>query len=152
MGYRSSPNMKSLYVKQLLVYFLLVGCMGAAGFVYYQNLKQDIRQNKQDELSAIAGLKLEQLSAWRRERMSDANFIFTQPEIAEQVDRLRKAPHSPDNRKKVLKWMTAMYRNGNYADMLVLSPNEEVLLSLPGRTATVNRTLVNKTCNLCKFS
>jgi PAS domain S-box-containing protein len=142
MGYRSSPNMKSLYVKQLLVYFLLVGCMGAAGFVYYHNLKQDIRQNKQDELSAIAGLKLEQLSAWRRERMSDANFIFTQPEIAEQVDRLRKAPHSPDNRKKVLKWMTAMYRNGNYADMLVLSPNEEVLLSLPERTATVNRSLV----------
>jgi PAS domain S-box-containing protein len=140
--YRSSTKMKSMYVKHLLVYLLLSVCVGTAGFIYHRHLKKDILQGKRDELSAIAGLKMEQLSAWRKERLSDANFIFTQTDIAEQVDQLRKVPGSRTSRQKILRWMTSMYLNGHYADMLVLAPDSKVLLSLPDRTASVGAAVI----------
>jgi PAS domain S-box-containing protein len=141
MGHRSFSSAKSVYVKLILVYFLLAVCMGSVGYGYYRNLKKEILQGERDALSAIAGLKIEQLNAWRSERMSDANFIFTQTDIAEQVDQLKREPHSRASREKILKWMTSMYRNGHYAHMLVLTPDAKVLLSLPEGTATVGPTV-----------
>jgi PAS domain S-box-containing protein len=128
---------KYTYVKLLLVYFLLAVCIGTAGFFYYRNLRQDIFQEKRDELSSIAGLKMEQLAAWRRERMSDANFIFNQADIAHTINNLKKNPGSLRLSKEIRKWMTSMYLNGHYAEMLVLAPDSRVLLSLPGGTSSI---------------
>jgi PAS domain S-box-containing protein len=142
MGYRLFSKIKPTCVKLLLVCLLLLFCAGSAGFAYYRSLKKDVLQSMQDELSAIAGLKMEQLSAWRKERLGDANFIFNQPDIAEQVDRLKKEPDSRVHRRKILTWMASMHRNGHYADMLVLSPDSRVLLSLPERGATAGPAIV----------
>lgn len=44
-----------------------------AGIFYYNSEEKSIRQEKYNELKAIAGLKTEQLQQWRSDRLMDAN-------------------------------------------------------------------------------
>ena len=56
----------------LLIYlFLIIGIFTTA-FFYYRLQQKRIVDEKQNELAAIADLKIRQITQWRNERLSDA--------------------------------------------------------------------------------
>jgi len=60
----------------LLIYlFLIIGIFTTA-FFYYRLQQKRIVDEKQNELAAIADLKIRQITQWRNERLSDAEMIF----------------------------------------------------------------------------
>ncbi len=51
----------------------------AGGYWFYRNEVQEIRKEKTDNLKAIAGLKVNQIVRWRKERLSDAHLNSEAP-------------------------------------------------------------------------
>jgi Amt family ammonium transporter len=66
---------------------LLTGCVGIVGYRYFGHQIAESRQKAEDELSAIADLKVRQLLDWRSERLSDAQNIKQEPFLREAVQR-----------------------------------------------------------------
>ena len=77
-----------------VIFFILSLAIALTGYFFYQNQKKLISADKQNELSAIADLKISQITSWREERIKDASFIFNNEEIAEQIRSLGKDPAS----------------------------------------------------------
>jgi hypothetical protein len=86
----------------LIVFLLLAVVVGASGHFYFAHLRDEITEQKKNELHAVSELKVRQLAAWRRERFSDASFIFNSRTIADEVSRICKDPSQTRNRKQTL--------------------------------------------------
>lgn len=63
-----------------LLSLLIVG----GGWWTYEHQKNKIRQDRQHELTAIASLKAQQISAWREEKLRDAELLRDNPILAQQ--------------------------------------------------------------------
>ena len=70
----------------LLVFVLLVGGIGTAGYLYYRHQQELIQGDVQNRLSAVADLKLSQIVSWRNERLADGNFVSRDVLFARMVD------------------------------------------------------------------
>ncbi len=66
------------------------------GFIHFYHEEKRAIQQKQDELSAIADLKVTQIVNWRLERMSNARAIFSIPLLSKY---LRDCVQNPDDKK-----------------------------------------------------
>ena len=86
----------------LIVFLIQSAAVGNAGHFYFVHLRNQIIQEKKNELNAISKLKVRQIAAWRRERFSDAGFIFNSRTIADEIAKLSKDPTQTRNRKPAL--------------------------------------------------
>jgi hypothetical protein len=59
--------------------------IGLSGYLYYEKQKEHIKSEKQDQLLAIADLKVGQIEKWRQERLNDAIIISSTPFVASHV-------------------------------------------------------------------
>ena len=121
-----------------VIFFILALAIALTGYFFYQNQKKLIREDKQNELSAIADLKISQITSWREERMKDASFIFNNEEIAEQIKSLGKNPASSELRRKTLGWMTPMFKNRQYKSMRIVTHEGKILISVPEGKMTIS--------------
>ncbi len=62
---------KALFV----LFFVMAVVIISGGYYFYRSERNNIRKQKFDELSAIANLKIDQLTQWRTERLSDAEYF-----------------------------------------------------------------------------
>ena len=68
----------------LVFLFLITGVFITASF-YYRFQQRRIVDEKQNELAAIADLKIRQITQWRNERLGDAEIVFENALVAHQV-------------------------------------------------------------------
>jgi PAS domain S-box-containing protein len=122
----------------ILIFIVLSFAIAFTGYFFYQNQKKHIKEDKQNELSAIAGLKIKQITNWREERMRDASFIFNNEKIAKQIENLEKTPVSLELRKEILSWMTAMHKNLQYTSMRLVNSKGKILISVPEGMLTIS--------------
>ncbi len=61
------PQSKRIYWPLVLVFFLFWIAIGAAGYFFSRDQKRSLLQEKRDQLSAIAELKVGQVLNWRKE-------------------------------------------------------------------------------------
>lgn len=62
----------------LIVIFLILSIgISITGYLYYKNQEAYIKKEKQQELSAIIALKIEQIISWRQERIDFASALWT---------------------------------------------------------------------------
>jgi PAS domain S-box-containing protein len=57
------------------LFLVLVVVIAAGAWYYYQLQETHFKAKVQDELSAVANLKMEQIAAWRKERLADAELL-----------------------------------------------------------------------------
>jgi PAS domain S-box-containing protein len=57
------------------LFLVLLSGIVAGGWYYYQLQETHFKAKVQDELSAVANLKMEQIAAWRNERLADAELL-----------------------------------------------------------------------------
>jgi hypothetical protein len=122
----------------ILIFIVLSFAIALTGYFFYQNQKKHIKEQKQNEISAIAGLKIKQITNWREERMRDASFIFNNEKIAKQIENLEKTPVSLELRKEILSWMTAMHKNLQYTSMRLVNSKGKILISVPEGMLTIS--------------
>jgi PAS domain S-box-containing protein/putative nucleotidyltransferase with HDIG domain len=92
--------------RELLVYivtflFLAIG-IAASGQISYGNFKRDFRQQVENQISAIAELKVNGLVNWRGERMGDAQFFYHNSAFSELVKRYFENPQDIEAQNQIL--------------------------------------------------
>jgi hypothetical protein len=95
---------------------LLVVLFGGAWF--YRSQDQAVRRNVEDNLAAIAQLKVNQIAQWRTERRSDAAVLMGSAFFAEGVARWLAAPQTEAG-EKILARLHALRKYNHYGDVLL---------------------------------
>jgi signal transduction histidine kinase len=113
----------------LLILSILVISISTVGLLYYESQKKQIRKEKQNELSAIADLKVSQIITWRKERLADAVTIRENLFLAPRIRRLLNQPKAAKGRKELLTWMGSFKETYQYDDVLLLNNKGTLLLS-----------------------
>ena len=122
----------------LIIIFLLLSVgIGASGYLYYKHQREHFKKVAEGELSAIADLKVDQISMWRKERMGDASVIFESFLITSGIQRLLENPKDSKLREEVLSWMTSLKKHYDYESIFLLDPKGKVRLSTPGNNSMI---------------
>ncbi len=123
--------------------------LGLAGYVYYARHRDLHVDERMYKLTSIARLKLEQITSWRRERLSDAGFVRRNAALREDVvayvDRATSRPTAHDRGEAttaarmqhghVHSWLEGMFTNQNYDAIVVCDATGTPVIGLPSRTA-----------------
>jgi len=114
----------------ILIYLILAILIFSVGVYYYEGQKKEIKKNKDDELLAIADLKVSQIVNWRKERLGDAATIYANVLLTPQLQRLVQRPNGTREKRAILTWMESFKVSYQYDDILFLDKYGTILLAL----------------------
>ncbi|MFH1690935.1 MAG: PAS domain S-box protein [Candidatus Eisenbacteria bacterium] len=107
----------------------------AVGFVvsgawFYRAQEQRQRDAVESELTAVGTLKAANVAAWRDERLNDAGLLMENPFLRDGISRWLEAPGESAAEADLLGCFESLRVHGDYENVLLVSPDGEVLLSL----------------------
>jgi two-component system cell cycle sensor histidine kinase/response regulator CckA len=123
------------WILTALAAVLLIGVIGTAWLYYTQD--QSERRRAEEELAVIAQLKVDQIAAWRHERLSDAGQIAESPFLARGISRFLSTPNDA-NAEYLHTQFRSLVSQSHYANVLLVDPDGRVRLSLNGANETHN--------------
>ena len=125
----------------LVVFALLLLGIALVDYVFYRAQTHAIKEQAQQQLSAIADLKVQQITNWRNERLGDAYVlrenIFVRVAVA---DWLRLGLDS-EQREQINTWLQSYVLRFDYREALLLDPQGKVLAATPDTLPIFEETL-----------
>jgi hypothetical protein len=85
--------------------------IGISGLLFYREQMRTIREQRLEELGAIANLRTAEIETWRRERLADAEFVRRTPPALQPIALLLTTAATTRLQSGVLEWMRA-YQGG----------------------------------------
>ncbi|MFH1025053.1 MAG: PAS domain S-box protein, partial [Nitrospirota bacterium] len=85
---------------------------------------------KQEELSAIADLKVNQIVNWRKERLGDAAIIFGNQLMNTHIRKFLERPGASSYKQEILKWLQCFQRQYSYHNIILLDAGGNIRLSV----------------------
>jgi PAS domain S-box-containing protein len=118
------------------LFALLALALAAGGAWFYREQAQVIRQHQVDELSSIARLKIDQISRWTQERLTDARMTSASPFVVQAVSRLLEDPANPALQSQLRSRLQLTVDLEGYRGFYLTDPEGQVLLSFdPAQSA-----------------
>ena len=117
----------SKWIKVFLVLSIIAVLSGGAWF--YRDQEQSIRKRIEEDLSAVARLKTDQIAAWRKDQLEDAAAMQMHPFLSKNVLRFM-AQDSDENERDLLLRFRSLADQHDYDDIILISPDGSPLLSL----------------------
>ena len=130
-----SQRPKFLTFPVIAAFIAATAALAAVGSMAVMDHRADAESQITSELASIVDLKLEQVSSWRRERISDASFVANNPQIHRNALLLAAGNAPPLARKEMFGWMASMFRNGQYGRIVAFDRAGRVLMSVPDSSA-----------------
>lgn len=121
---------KNIPYPLIFVFLILSLAIWTAGYHYYNEQKEDIRKDEQEDLLAIADLKVKQIEDWRRERLGDAIVIFNNPFIIRQIHQYMQND-SQGIRQEILSTMDTLLKQYQYKSVILLDAQGHIKLAVP---------------------
>ena len=119
---KSDDSIKKTPWVVILVFLGLSLVIGVAGFRFYRSGKAEIKRNIENDLAAIADLKVSLIETWRQERLANASVIRDNQLVAGRIAQWLKKPSDPAFTGSLLIWMAALQRENGYQSVLLLDP------------------------------
>ena len=101
-------------LKMALLFSCLAAVIIGIGFFAYRNFELHHRSDVAHQLSAIAELKVNQLTEYRRERLEDAKLLSNNTSIAALVRRPLKNPEDTGNTRQLQEWLKKLQAHAQY--------------------------------------
>ena len=79
----------------ILVFLGLSLIISLAGFLFYRSGKAEIKKNIENDLAAIADLKVSLIETWRQERLANARVIRDNQLVTGRIAQWLKRPADP---------------------------------------------------------
>ncbi len=100
--------MKGRYTLLLLVSVFIILATGivAAGCLLYRNQRDSCRKEASQKLAAVADLKVNDLSMWRKERLGDANVFYKNNAFSALVRRCIERPQDLSLQEELRSWIS----------------------------------------------
>ncbi|MCK9419779.1 MAG: PAS domain S-box protein [Nitrospirae bacterium] len=125
----SRPGSDHMRYKMVLLFIMLALCIVSAGYLYYLTQKEHIKKSIQNELSAIADLKVDQITTWRKERLGNATVIFKNTFIAAAVRKFLETPEAPGLKQELLDWMKSRAETYDYKSVYLVDAQGIIRIS-----------------------
>ncbi len=103
------------------------------GYLYYSSEEKSIRNEKFQEIQAVAELKINQIIQWRKERLEDATIAMQAPFFSREVEQWFGNRKDLSLKKDILKRFTEFKINYDYEDIFLVSLQGEILLSFDSK-------------------
>ncbi|NPV60471.1 MAG: PAS domain S-box protein [Actinobacteria bacterium] len=117
----------------IAAYLVAAAVLAAAGILLALYLRDDARRRAQDELSAVADLKVEQITNWLDERLADARVAMESPFFSREVARFLADPTDAALEAELLQWMRSRVVAYGYSAAFLLDVEGNAALSLNPR-------------------
>ena len=128
----------------MVVFALLLLGIGLVDYIFYRAQTNAIKEQAQQQLSAIADLKVQQITNWRKERLGDAEVlrenIFVRVAVADWL----RLGLDPEQREQINAWLQSYVTRFDYREALLLDPQGRCWL--PHRTTC---RFLRIRCNCC---
>ncbi|MCX6921683.1 MAG: cache domain-containing protein [Verrucomicrobia bacterium] len=124
-------NARSFGIRLTAIFLAVSGVLVIGGYVYLSDRQAGGRAAAHQEVSAIADLKLREISNWRAERLSDASFFARANFVAKDIRRFLDEPDSQAARSAVAHWLRLLKAEDRYYAVIVLDGRLQRLLALP---------------------
>jgi len=115
----------------LLIFLVFSAAISVAGYAYFNNQRRIFVQDREQEIKAIASLKVDEITWWLHERNSDTQYIFRGIFVADSIRRLMKNPSDTHTREDVLAWMETLKNDYEYRSVFLLDTGGSIRLSKP---------------------
>ena len=112
--------------------------MAASGYWLKHHQTQAIRNEKQNELKAIAELKASQIVAWRNERLADARVHSRRVFLRAAVGRWLNAAGDALSRREVAESMESLRTSYGYENVIVAARDGKILFTLNPRLTVLD--------------
>jgi len=103
----------------LLIFTVLSAGILAAGVLLYQDQQTRYRTEVERKLSAVADLKVDELSRWKKERMADSNVFYRNGAFSKLASRFFQRPQDESMEKDLRSWLGRVQESYQY-DRIVL--------------------------------
>lgn len=127
-------NFKNNFLSSKLFLAITIGAFSliviTLGYFYLQKISDRIHEQKYAELSAIAELKVNQLTQWISERNSEAKFFSENPTYIDNTTNLLRDSQNRSAKESLQKGLLHIKDQHGYEDIFVISAEKQVLFSL----------------------
>jgi PAS domain S-box-containing protein len=106
------------------------------GFLYYKTQKKRIVTENQNEIAAIASLKVQEITAWRNERFGDAEVLHNNSLFINEASGFLNNKHH-ELGKNLIDWMKSLTTNYDYQSVLIIDNEKKIRLSYPSSDTTI---------------
>ncbi len=129
--FKISSELKKTIPWQLMVIFILftVGLALAGRFFYYSQ-RSRIFTEQENNLSAIASLKIRQIEQWHAERLADAEVIRDDDPLIKSINQFLYHNNNKDLKNDLTHWMKSVCNGYDYRNVLLIDTLLKVRLSL----------------------
>jgi two-component system sensor histidine kinase/response regulator len=123
---------KSHFSSLMLILYMAVSFMVlSGGYLYYKYQKNELLSDTREELSAIADLKIRQITQWRFERLGNAGFIGDDRYVAELAANFISDSLNLKARYELFLLFNSLIDNFDYKQVLLLDTAGAVKFSFP---------------------
>jgi len=122
------------YGRSLVVALLvLISGIGTAGFYFLKTEQANLRARVEQELAAIADLKVAQIVDWRRERLQAATLLLYTPYAARRAMDALSRPNDVMTQRMFTNWLADFMATGAYDEALLVDSKLSALMVYPSR-------------------
>jgi PAS domain S-box-containing protein len=121
----------------ILISVLISVAVLAGGAWFYWFVKEQNRQSVESELQAIAELKIDQIVAWRNDRLADAEVLMNSVSLNEEIAPWIKT-RDPALEEKILRRFKVTAKAHHYDRIILVGSDSEVLLSSTDRLRRIS--------------
>jgi PAS domain S-box-containing protein len=111
----------------LLIWAISVLLM-IGGYLYYSSEAASIREDKHNEIKAIADLKISQITQWLKERKGDANLSSKSYSFVSSINSWLKNTNNLPLKNLIIQRLLLIKENYDYRDVFLCSVKGELLL------------------------
>ena len=104
------------------------------GWLLYRDEVAEIRSERSAELVAVADLKVDQIEAWRHERLGDAEYVSSGPFNRALTERILANPDDPDLREALTERAASLIRLYGYTAVIVATPDGQAFVGAGQRS------------------
>lgn len=115
----------------LLVFAALAVGLITMGYVFYRQQEKNHQQAVQHQLSAVADLKVGELTQWRRERLGDGEVFFGNESFVGLAQRCIEAPDDADARHRMNGWLRQVREAYSYDQVSLMNVSGAPVHSFP---------------------
>jgi len=114
----------------LLIAIIAIIFLGTAAIYYYYTETKDIRKEKYEYLNAVAMLKIDQITKWRKERLSEAEFFPTVGRFIKSTVFLSENPNDKEAKNFLIQTLNPIKERHSYKNFLITDLKNRVLFSI----------------------
>jgi PAS domain S-box-containing protein len=115
----------------IVIFFLLSAGIIVTGSLYYRNYEKQYRAKVEQELSAVAEMKVDELADWRAERLGDAATFYKNTVFSALVQRFFEDPQDREAAGHLKSWLDRFKSAYQYDRVFLLDTRSVERISVP---------------------